>query len=92
MGKKRLIIMPPDPEVKLCACGRQITFVRVPRAGGKPGQTSWMPLSMRTATVRDGVRMAEPHFADCSLWTKRRRQEAIERAAGPPTRIRPWSI
>lgn len=92
MGKKRLIPMPPDPEVQQCACGRQITFVRVPRAGGRPGQTSWMPLSMRTAIVRDGVRMAEPHFGDCSVWSKRRAADARARAARPPKRARGWTV
>lgn len=89
---KRLIAMPSDPQVKVCECGLQITFVRVPRAGGRPGQTSWMPLSMRTAIVRDGVRMAEPHFADCRVWIKRRAAGNQARAARPPTRSRGWTV
>lgn len=51
--------LPANAYVAKCgSCGAAMVWVKTP--AGKA-----MPLSLRTAEIRDGVTYAMPHFADC---------------------------
>lgn len=67
-ARKGEYILPNADRIVMCqSCGAPMCFIALP--SGKR-----MPLSLRTAEIRDGVTYALPHFADCpeaKEWSRR---------------------